>query len=167
MKAEDIIKVLDLVPLEGEGGYYRETYKSPNRFTNTALPQGSSGAHSLSTCIYYLITPDSFSGMHRLPTDEIWHFYMGDIAEQIQILPNGEIKIITMGTQILAGEVPQLIVPANAWQSTRLAAGGKFALFGTTMSPGFEFSDYRAANKELLIQQYPAHKDLISGFFHQ
>jgi hypothetical protein len=166
MKAEDIIKALGLVPLEGEGGYYRETYKSPNSMNEGCLPSTYLAPHSLSTCIYYLITPQSFSSMHRLPTDEIWHFYMGDSAEQMQILPDGEIKIIRIGQRILKGEVPQLLVPACSWQGTRLVAGGSFALFGTTMSPGFEFSDYQAANKESLLRQYPEHKKKIATFFH-
>lgn len=166
MEISQIISKLGLVPLPGEGGYFKETFKSPFSISGSSVPPGYSGKRSLSTCIYYLICPESFSAMHKLPTEEIWHFYLGDPAEQLQLLPNGESRKIILGNNILNGEELQVIVPANAWQAAKLVDGGKFALFGTSMSPGFEFSDYVAGEMEQLSKTYPKLKKEILKYFH-
>jgi len=157
----EIIGKLNLKPLPGEGGYYSETYKSKSIFKTGQLPANFKGEHAFSTCIYYLITTDSFSQMHRLPADEIWHFYLGDPAYQLQLYPDGKGKKLSIGCNLNANEQPQVIVPANVWQGTKLKKGGEYALFGTTMSPGFEFLDYEAANAKDLIDKYPAFKNEI------
>jgi len=166
MEIHQLISKLGLVPLPGEGGYYRETFKSSFSLGESSLPPAYSGKHAISTCIYYLITPESFSALHKLPTEEIWHFYLGDPAEQFQILPNGENRKIILGNNILNGEELQVIVPADTWQATKLVDGGKFALFGTTMSPGFEFSDYVAGEIEQLSKAYPNLRKEIFKYFH-
>jgi predicted cupin superfamily sugar epimerase len=155
ISVQEIISKFNLKPLPGEGGYFSETYKSQSYFGNKVLPDNYRGNRAFSTCIYYLITADSFSRLHRLPTDEIWHFYLGDSAKQLQLYPDGKGKLITIGNNIEEGELPQVISPANVWQGTRLKAGGDFALFGTTMSPGFEFSDYEGGDTEELVHEYP------------
>lgn len=166
MDLNQIIQKLRLAPLPGEGGYYRETYKSPETIDGLCLPEAYTDAHALGTCIYYLITPESFSQLHKLPTEEIWHFYLGDAAEQIQISPQGEMNKIRLGNDLQSGCVPQVIVPRNTWQATKLLDGGKFALFGTTMSPGFAFADYIPGHKIQLQEAYPAIKDEIEKCFH-
>jgi predicted cupin superfamily sugar epimerase len=166
MTAEEIIRILKLEPLPGEGGYYRETWRSAHSLPASALPKGYSTNHSLDTCIYYLITPESFSAMHKLPGPEIWHFYMGDPAKQLQISPDGELKEIILGQDVIKNQQLQVVVPGNTWQGTRLLDGGQFALFGTTMSPGFEFSDYTPGSLQDLTSAYPEHKKTIQQFFH-
>jgi len=166
MEIPQIIAKLRLIPLPGEGGYFRETYRSPEVIPGSSLPAAYPGKRSRSTCIYYMITPESFSAMHKLPGEEIWHFYLGDPAEQLQILPNGESRKIILGNNILKGEELQVNVPANTWQGTRLVDGGKFALFGTTMSPGFEFADYVTGEKDLLSKTYPKLQKEILKYFH-
>ncbi len=166
MTAEEIISKLNLQPLPGEGGYYRETWRSAHTLHPSALPAGYNIDHVLDTCIFYLITAETFSEMHKLPGSEIWHFYLGDPAEQIRISPDGEVTEIVLGQDIAHNHQLQAVVPANTWQGTRLAAGGKLALFGTTMSPGFEFSDYIPGNQQELLHKYPDHKTIIQKYFH-
>lgn len=166
MTAEEIIRVLDLKQLPGEGGFYRETWRSAHSLPPSVLPEGYYNDHVLDTCIFYLITPETFSEMHKLPGPEIWHFYLGDPAEQIRISPDGEITETVLGQDITQNHQLQAVVPANTWQGTRLAADGKFALFGTTMSPGFEFSDYMPGNREELLHKYPHQKTIIQKYFH-
>jgi len=110
--ADEVIRLLDLKPLTIEGGFFRETYRSPDLID---LPRYSS-QRSLATAIYYLITPETFSRMHRVPGEEIFHFYLGDPVEMLQLDPDGTGEIITMGQHLAAGMKLQHIVPGGWWQ---------------------------------------------------
>lgn len=106
------------------------------------------------TCIYYLVTPDDFSAMHKVRGEEIFHFYYGDPVEMVQLTETGTKKII-IGNNLKNGEIPQVVVPAEVWQGTRLVEGGKFALLGCTVTPGFEYEDFTIAGREELSRLYP------------
>lgn len=148
--AADLIAALRLVPLLPEGGYFRETYRSPERHRD----------RSLSTAIYYLLTPETFSALHRLPTDEVYHFYLGDPVELLLLSPDGG-RVVTLGSAVLAGQQPQFVVPRGVWQGSRVAPGGKYALMGTTMAPGFDPADYEAGDRAQLTRAHPEMADLI------
>jgi predicted cupin superfamily sugar epimerase len=152
---KQIIEILDLKPLTIEGGYYRETYRSEEMVAKEHLPQRYQSARTFATAIYYLLTPETYSSLHKLPTDEIFHFYMGDPVEMLQLFDDGTGKIITIGNDLQKGQIPQVVVPKFTWQGTKLVDGGAFALFGATTAPGFEFEDFIAPNAEELIKQYP------------
>jgi hypothetical protein len=152
---EEVIRKLRLEPLPGEGGYYRETYRSPLRTSARNVGIMAEGQRSLGTAIYYLVGEQEFSALHRLKGDEIFHFYSGDPVEMVQISPDGRLKRITMGPDIMNGHQVQVVVPAGTWQGTRLCRGGRWALLGTTMAPGFEFTDFELGNREALLSQYP------------
>lgn len=156
-----IISLLSLKPHPEEGGYFIETYRSHETIPTDALPGCYNGIRAFSTAIYYLLTPDSFSALHRLQTDEIFHFYLGDSVEMLQLWPDGNGKVITLGIDLLKGMRPQVVVPKGVWQGARLVPGGGLALLGTTVSPGFEFVDYEAGQRDLLIKTYPHYQDLI------
>lgn len=161
LTAEEIIRRLDLKPHPEEGGFYRETYRSPESLQGDSLPVRYSSPRSLGTAIYYLLTPNSISALHRLPTDEIFHFYLGDPVEMLWLLPEGTSQMITLGQDIEKGEVLQWVVPMGTWFGSRLKTGGRFALMGTTMAPGFEFADYEPGDRAALIAQYPGQESLI------
>ena len=126
-----------------------------------ALPSRYNKSKPFGTAIYYLLTPDTYSALHRLPTDEIYHFYMGDAVIMLQLHPDGTSELITLGKRIDKGEQLQVIVPKGTWQGSFLKEGGKFALMGTTMAPGFDFSDYEEGERAFLLKKYPEHRDLI------
>lgn len=132
--AEQIISTLGLEPLAGEGGYFRQTWIAP-----------SNGGRPAGTAIMYLITPDSFSALHRLDAPEIFHFYLGDPCEQIVINPFGELTTALLGPDLLGGQHVQTVVPEGCWQGTRLVDGGEWALVGTTMAPGYLQSGFELA----------------------
>ena len=155
LSAQDIIKTLDLKPLPVEGGYYRESYRSVEILKSGSLSASSQGERSLCTAIYYLLTPETCSKLHRLPGVEIFHFYLGDAVEMILLYPDGRVQEIVLGTDLASGHQVQAIVPAGVWQGSILKSGGRFALMGTTMSPGFDFSDYQPGQRVDLIAQYP------------
>ncbi len=152
---QKIISSLKLEPLPGEGGFFRQTYRTDATFKT------SGELRPLATAIYFLITPTDFSALHRLKNDELYHFYAGDPIEQLLLFPDGHSKTRILGNNLLAGQEPQALIPANVWQGSRLLAGGQWALVGCTLSPGWIESDLCLANAPDLISQYPARSDLI------
>ena len=144
-----------------EGGYFCQTYRSKETIPVKALPDRYDIPKIFGSAIYYLLTPDQRSVMHRLPTDEIFHFYLGDPVTMLQLHLDGSSDVITIGSDIAKGQQPQVLVPRFAWQGSMLIGGGKFALMGTTMAPGFDYSDYEPGDRGELIENYPEHKDLI------
>jgi hypothetical protein len=162
MTVEQIIKLFDMKPLPDEGGYYTETYRAAEKINN--LPDRYAGARNFSTAILYLITPNSFSKLHRVKSDEIFHFYLGDAVKMLQISETGKAESIILGSDIMAGQKPQVVVNKGVWQGTKLFPDGKFALLGCTVSPGFEFADYETGDKEKLTKQFPAIKNIIEKY---
>lgn len=153
--AETIIRELGLVPHPEEGGFFRETYRAEETITHTALPDVYDGHRHHSTAIYYLLTPETFSHLHRLNSDEVFHFYMGDPCEMLQLHPDGRAETVVLGHDILSGQHPQVLVPKGVWQGMRLLPGGTYGLMGCTVAPGFEFVDYEHADRAELLRQYP------------
>ena len=156
-----IIDLLNLKPLTPEGGYYSETYRSDESIAREALPDRYGGPRSLGAAIYYLLTPGAFSALHRLATDEVYHFYLGDPVELLQLLPDTSSKTVMLGHNIMQHSVLQVTVKRGVWQGSRLAAGGRFALLGTTTAPGFEEGYYEHGDRDKLLAAYPAARDLI------
>lgn len=155
MDADSIIRHLGLIPHPGEGGYFRETYRSRTVFRREAPGNDYGADRSICTAIYYLLTPDSFSVMHRLRTDEIFHFYLGDPVELLRLAPDGSGEVIVLGNDLTTGHLPQALVPSGCWQGLSLAPGGRVALLGTTVAPGFEFEDFELGERENLRARYP------------
>jgi uncharacterized protein len=153
---------LDLRPLPQEGGYYRETYRSLTKVAPHALPTHYNSERSISTAIFYLLTVETFSALHMLPMDEIYHFYAGDPVEMLQLHPDGTGKLFVLGQHLDQGMNVQLCVPAFSWQGSRVIAGGKWALLGATVSPGFEFEDFRPGRRTELTKRYPGFQQMVS-----
>jgi predicted cupin superfamily sugar epimerase len=161
MTAERIIELFNMRPLEPEGGYYVETSRAGELIGPSALPPRYGRAKALYTSILYLLTPQTQSLLHRLPTDEIFHFYLGDPVDMLQLHPGGVGRPVVLGQDVAAGQQVQLVVPRGVWQGARLKDGGRFALLGTTMAPGFDPTDYEAGRREDLIREYPKYRQEI------
>lgn len=155
MTADDIIEVLGLEPHPKEGGFFKEVYRAKDSVDSSALPERFSQARAFSTAIYYLLTPNTFSHLHTVESDELFHFYLGDPVDMLQLFPDGSGKHIVIGSDLKAGQRPLITVPAGVWQGCRLKPGGRFALMGCTVSPGFEYEDYTHAVQDELINSYP------------
>ncbi len=151
---KDIVKLLNLKPLEIEGGYFRETYRSGDILSKDVLPSRYLSDRCLGTAIYYLLTPDNFSALHKVNSDEIFHFYLGDPVEMLLLYPDGTGREVTLGQDIQNGQLIQLVVPRGVWQGASLQKGGGFALLGTTVSPGFEYQDYIQGQRKSLVSGY-------------
>ncbi|MCE5250466.1 cupin domain-containing protein [bacterium] len=161
MNTSYIIRHLGLVPLPGEGGYFRETYRSSETISSGCLPPRYGSEKGLSTAIYYLITAEAFSALHRLPSDEVFHFYAGDPVTMLQLCPDGTGKELVLGNDLEKGQYPQCIVTRGIWQGMRLVDGGSFALLGTTVAPAFDAGDLELGNRGMLIGRYPDYEYLI------
>jgi predicted cupin superfamily sugar epimerase len=162
MTVKEIIRLLDLQPHPREGGYFRETYRSHEQFPASSLPSRYQAARSAGTAIYYLLTQDTCSPIHRVASDEIFHFYLGDPVRMLQLWPDGQSKILILGSALELEQQPQVVVPHGVWQGTLLEPGGVFALFGCTVSPGFEYADYEDGDRNMLTKHHPAHAELIA-----
>jgi len=156
MTAEDVKRILGLVKHPREGGWYVRTWES-------AELERYGAARRTSTAIYYLLEPGTFSEMHRLESDEIFHHYMGGAVEMVELFADGSSQRVVIGCDLEAGERPQHVVRRGVWQGSRLLMPEGWALLGCTVSPGFEFVDYTDAGAEELIAKWPGEAEMIRG----
>ncbi|MGQ4382267.1 cupin domain-containing protein [Streptomyces sp. SAS_270] len=155
MTPEDLIAHYALEPIPREGGLFRRTWAGPERADGR--PEGSA--------IVALLTaePDDYSALHRLPTDEIWHFYLGDPLEMLLLAPDGTSRTAVLGPDVLGGQHPQFTVPAGTWMGAQVIAGGAWSFFGCTMAPGFTYGDYEHGDAAELAARHPAEAARITG----
>lgn len=149
MTSDQIKTLLNLEAHPIEGGFFRRSY------TSKGTVELVRGTRATGTAIYYLLEPGTFSEMHVLDSDEMFHFYLGDPVEMLQLYPDGRSARLTLGQDLEAGQHVQLVVPAGVWQGTRLLGDGKVALLGCNVIPGFDFADYRNASYAELVEKWP------------
>ena len=161
IKAEEVIKRLGLAP-HLEGGYFRETYRSDEKIPAEGLPSRYDAERLISTAIYYMIMQDNFSAIHRVLSDEVYHFYLGDPVMMLLLYPDGHGEKVFLGRDLTRGQHPQFIVPGGVWQGLCLVEGGSFGLMGTTVAPGFDFRDFEFGKRLELTENYPEYAGLIA-----
>jgi hypothetical protein len=163
LTAAQLIDLLRLEPLPHEGGLFRQTYRAAETVPAAALPARYGAPRRFATAIYYLLTddPDSFSALHRLKTDEVYHFYLGDPVEMLLLQSDGGSRRVVLGQDLPAGQLVQFVVPAGAWQGSRVIPGGRYALLGTTTAPGYETEDFELGEREALLKRYSDQAELI------
>jgi predicted cupin superfamily sugar epimerase len=156
-RARMLIDTLGLVP-HPERGFYAQTYRAAARVS--APSHG--GERSASTGIYFLVTADQpVTSLHRLKSDEVFHLYEGGPLEIVRLFVNGHSDVVRLGLDLVAGDRPQVVIPAGTWFGTELAAGASHCLVGCTVAPGFEFADFELAEGPELETRYPAAADRI------
>ena len=155
LDADTIRALLRLEAHPLEGGFFAETWRSAHRVDAGTLDGGAAAARAAGTAIYYLLTPGTVSSMHRLRWDEVFHFYLGDPVEMLLLAPGEPGRMVTLGSDLANGARPQVVVPAGIWQGSRLAPGGRVALLGTTMAPGFDRADFEIGDPESLAARWP------------
>ena len=165
LTAEEIIERLGLEPLEQEGGYFRSTWRSPPRIPSENRESvGSTNDHAAGTAIYFLITRDQFSAMHRLKADEIWLHHLGDPLEMLMLHPDGGGELACIGPDLSKDQYPQHPCPANSWQGTHIAPGQDrfgYALCSCIVVPGFEWSEFELGDRDTLVRQFPKYAHSI------
>lgn len=155
MDADEIIRLLDLAP-HPEGGAFRETYRSRE------IVPTDRGPRAASTAIYFLVRRGTFSALHRIRSDEGWHFHRGDPLRIVVIAEDGSRTDHLLGSDLARGERPQAIVAAGAWFGATLEPGGAgHALVSCTVAPGFDFADFELGDRQALIALFPQHEAII------
>ncbi len=147
-EVEALIEHFDLSPLPSEGTLFASTYRSAGE-----APDG--GPVGTAIIAMYCDDPPSHSLFHRLPVDEVWHFYAGDPLRLVLLFPDGTSDELRMGSDPLNGELVQFVVPAGVWQAGHLIRGGRYALFGCTMAPGFTDRMYEGGLRDALHGSHP------------
>jgi uncharacterized protein len=157
-EARQLISRLGMNPLPREGGYFAPVWTSAQRD-----PAG----RPLGSAILFLITEEDFSALHRLKTDEIWHFHAGDPAELVRLDPSAASGRVTLlGPDVAGGHAPQVVVPAGEWQGARISQPGApgargWTLFGCTLSPAWDEREFELGRREALVAEFPAHAGLV------
>jgi predicted cupin superfamily sugar epimerase len=147
------------------GGYFRETYRSPDTLAPDGLPERYDGARSASTLIYFLLHGDQVDPMHRLKSDEMWHFYAGTALILHVIDAAGDYTAITLGPAANSGQQFHAVVRAGCWFGAAVANPsdpGAYALVGCAVAPGFEVQDVEWGARDVLLRAYPQHAAIIT-----
>jgi len=156
MKYQTLVDALNLQP-HPEGGFFRELYRSTENIPAESLPSDYHGARSVSTAIYFLLPGNMISAFHRLRSDEIWHFYIGDPIQLHLLHPDGRYEAVRVGQDLLHGERCQVLIPAGSWFAAQVSRGDGWALIGCTVAPGFDFADFELAKRAELLARFPQH----------
>jgi predicted cupin superfamily sugar epimerase len=153
------IRALDMAR-HPEGGWFAESYRAAGTIPAGALPEQFTGPRSFCTAIHFLLEQGDFSGLHRLQSDEMWHFYTGDPLAVHVIAPDGGYRRILLGNSPERGECFQAVVPAGCWFGAE--PSGSYTLVGCTVAPGFDFADFEMAGRAGLTACHPQHAALIA-----
>jgi uncharacterized protein len=150
----------ELIHLHGllrhpEGGHFRETYRSE------ALAGALPDARNFSTAIYFLLEAGEKSALHRIKSDELWHFYLGGPLVLAELAPGAPARLTLLGTDFRAGQKLQHTVTAGTWFGAYPAAGTEFSFVGCTVSPGFDYEDFELAERTELLAQFPQAREII------
>ena len=153
---KELIAQLGLQP-HPEGGFFVESFRSLVQLT---LSNGR--VRAASTAIYFLLPANSFSALHRVSSDEAWHFYEGNALELTTITAEGILEKRMLGRDLTAGQRPQFVVPAGIWQAAKSQDGEHgYTLVGCTVAPGFDFADFEMPSRAELLQLFPQHAFVI------
>lgn len=150
-----------------EGGAFRETYRSEIMIAREQLAPEFKGDRNASTAIYFLLKQGQFSALHKIASDELWHFYEGNRLHIYEITTEGELNTHVLGKDLGKGESFQCVVKAGSWFGSRCEVPGGFALVGCTVAPGFDFEDFVLAGREALSAEFPKHRQLIGELTYE
>ena len=162
-KVQYYISKLGLIP-HPEGGFYKEFYRSGEIFVKNYLPERYSGDRNFSTSIYFLLSDKNVSNFHRIQSDELWHFYNGCGLIIYVLNDNQGLTTIYLGNDLESNENYQVVIKAGDWFAAELKDKSSFALVGCTVAPGFNFSDFELAKRDILLNKFREYKDLIMQF---
>jgi uncharacterized protein len=160
LTAERLVEQL-VLSRHPEGGWFRESYRCTESIPKEGLPQGFGGSRSVCTGIYFLLQRGEISALHRIKSDELWHFYAGTGLTIQVITRSGEHLELKLGRDLDAGESFQAMVPAGCWFGAEVSGAGEYALVGCTVAPGFDFADFEMGKRGELLRDFPDMEEVI------
>ncbi len=144
MTVEKIINRLEL-SAHPEGGYFKETYRAEMEI------EVGSNSRNVCTGICYLLDKENISHLHRIKSDEMWHFYSGSPLRLVLLDDQkSEYKEIILSNSLEANTYLQYVIPAGVWMAAEVIDKTSYSLVGCTVSPGFDFHDFEMANIDIL-----------------
>ena len=162
--AAALIKYFNMQQVPQEGPWFTLTYSSADVLPQSALPARYDGSRAAGSAIIALITRSEFSAMHRLKTDEMWHYYGGDPLKMLVLHPDGHGEVVVLGPDVLGGQKLQYVVPQDSWQGS-LPMGNTpdtYSIIGNTLAPAFSYSDFEMGYRGELQQRYPQYREMIA-----
>ena len=156
-----LIATFGLAPHPKEGGYYKETYRSDECTSQEHLPSRYGDTRSFQTAILFLLVENQVSKLHRLKSDEVWHFLEGSTLTLHEFTADGNYRTRRFGSDVFNGELIQLVVPRGSWFGACVNDPTSYALFGCTVSPGFDFRDLEIGDRNELVKLFPEQKQVI------
>jgi predicted cupin superfamily sugar epimerase len=163
MTAAQIIELLQLQS-PTTCGYVSEPYRSHWQVPLSALPPGYDGSRPLGNVFYFLVTPDARVRLHRIRSDQMYHYYLGDPLEVLLLYADGRSEVKLVGSDLAAGMRPQLLIPGGTFHTARIAAGGDYALLGTSVWLRAEPADVEMGSADALAAAHPAARDQLAAF---
>lgn len=163
LSADDIVKLLELNP-PATCAYVCEPYRSAVQIPQSALPAGFVGSRALGNVLYFLVTPEARVRLHRIRSDQMYHHYLGDPLEVLLLYAGGRSDVKTVGSDLATGMRPQLFIPGGTFHTARVAAGGAYALLGTSVFLRAEPADVEMGDAEKLAARFPAAREMLGQF---
>lgn len=162
--AQKLIQHFKMEKIPAEGPWFTVTYRSEDVLDAKSLPVRYKGSRVAGTAIYAVQTKEDFSALHKLATDELWHFYGGDPLEMLLLYPDGHGEVVIIGPNAFEGQHPQFVVPCDVWQGSMPIGTGSesYSFFGNTLAPGFEFDDFAMGYRDELQATHPQFSDHIA-----
>jgi len=145
-------------------GYVSEPYRSNWQIPQSALPPGFNGSRPLGNVFYFLVTPEAKVQLHRIRSDQMYHHYYGDPLEVLLLYADGRSEVKLVGGDLTADIRPQLFIPGGTFHTARVAAGGQYALLGTSVWLRAEPADVEIGSPDQLATRYPSAREQIEEF---
>jgi predicted cupin superfamily sugar epimerase len=163
LSADEVISLLGLVP-HHTCGFVAQTYVSAHMLPESALPDGFRGDRCAGAVMYFMVTADAHIVMHSIRSDQVYHHYLGEPLEVLLLYPDGRGEVRLLGSDLAAGQRPQLFIPGGTVHMSRVARKTGYALLGTSEWIGVDPSDVETPPIDDLVGRYPAVAGTIRSF---
>lgn len=154
------IHTLDLTA-HPEGGYFKETYRSPDHIGAAGLPERYQAERPCAAAIYFLLPGDQVSKFHRLKCEELWCHHLGESLTLYLLEASGSLRCVKLGPRLDEGEQPQILIPHSVWFGAKVNKKNSYSLITCFTAPAFDFDDFELAERQSLLQFYPQHRAII------
>jgi predicted cupin superfamily sugar epimerase len=161
--AQQIIELLGLTR-HSTCGFATENFQSALSIPAAALPAEYGGPRKLGGTLYFLVMPEAPVRLHRIRSDQMYHYYFGVPLEVLLLYPDGRSEVRVAGPDLAAGQRPQILIPGGTFHAGRVLHDGRYSMLGTSVWARAESEDVEQGDVEKLIAAFPAAGALITSF---